>query len=258
MDRVFAGPPLLEALNAGSIDLGHTGDSPPIFAQAADVPFRYFAVSSPSPKVPRCSYIETQTFIPARISKARRIGYTKGTSAHTMEAQVLGKDWAEAGLTFNQRISPTSRRSHRYRVGSIDAWSIWDPYLAGAEKEGNVRTLLAALVLSMDANTIYVPKISHKTSRELLSVFEQELTSVKKWAQAHVEDVNAFLCEESGLPIEVVTLVESRRNRYDTLPLGPDVIAGQQDLANRYWQLGLIPKQIDIEQALLKPSLNGS
>ena len=29
-----AGPPLLEALNAGSIDFGYTGDAPPIFAQS--------------------------------------------------------------------------------------------------------------------------------------------------------------------------------------------------------------------------------
>lgn len=34
-----AGPALVEALNAGSIDFGRTGDSPPIFAQAADAPF---------------------------------------------------------------------------------------------------------------------------------------------------------------------------------------------------------------------------
>ena len=27
-----AGPPLLEALNAGSIDFGYTGDAPPIFS----------------------------------------------------------------------------------------------------------------------------------------------------------------------------------------------------------------------------------
>ena len=30
-----AGPQMLEALNVGSIDLGSTGDIPPIFAQAA-------------------------------------------------------------------------------------------------------------------------------------------------------------------------------------------------------------------------------
>jgi len=35
----------LEALTAGSIDLGHTGDSPPLFAQAGNIPFVYFAAS---------------------------------------------------------------------------------------------------------------------------------------------------------------------------------------------------------------------
>src|ERR1700754_2845703 len=30
-----AGPPMMEAMNAGSIDFGQVGDTPPIFAQAA-------------------------------------------------------------------------------------------------------------------------------------------------------------------------------------------------------------------------------
>src|SRR5271163_5291655 len=35
------GPPLLEALGAGAIDYGYTGDSPPIFAQAAHANLLY-------------------------------------------------------------------------------------------------------------------------------------------------------------------------------------------------------------------------
>ncbi|NDB70202.1 MAG: sulfonate ABC transporter substrate-binding protein, partial [Methylocystaceae bacterium] len=37
------GPPLLEALNIGSIDYGYTGDAPPIFAQAAGANIVYVA-----------------------------------------------------------------------------------------------------------------------------------------------------------------------------------------------------------------------
>ena len=37
------GPPLLEALNVGSIDYGTTGDAPPIFAQAAKANLVYVA-----------------------------------------------------------------------------------------------------------------------------------------------------------------------------------------------------------------------
>jgi ABC-type nitrate/sulfonate/bicarbonate transport system substrate-binding protein len=44
-----AGPQLLEAMNAGAIDLGHTGEAPPIFAQAANNPFVYIGNQRPDP-----------------------------------------------------------------------------------------------------------------------------------------------------------------------------------------------------------------
>jgi sulfonate transport system substrate-binding protein len=43
-----SGPPLLEAMNVGSIDLGPTGDTPPIFAQVAGANIVYVA-GNPSP-----------------------------------------------------------------------------------------------------------------------------------------------------------------------------------------------------------------
>ncbi len=45
-----AGPQLMEAMNAGAIDLGETGEAPPIFAQSANVPFVYFAAEPASPE----------------------------------------------------------------------------------------------------------------------------------------------------------------------------------------------------------------
>ena len=44
-----AGPQLLEAMNAGSIDLGHAADAPSVFAQAAGVDFVYLAAEPPYP-----------------------------------------------------------------------------------------------------------------------------------------------------------------------------------------------------------------
>lgn len=59
-----AGPQMLEALNVGSIDLGSTGDIPPIFAQAAGADLLYVGVEPPKPKaevilVPENSPIKT-------------------------------------------------------------------------------------------------------------------------------------------------------------------------------------------------------
>ncbi len=45
-----AGPQMLEALNVGSIDIGSTGDIPPIFAQAAGADLVYIGAEPPKPK----------------------------------------------------------------------------------------------------------------------------------------------------------------------------------------------------------------
>src|ERR1700761_8716588 len=42
------GPPLLEAINVGAIDFGNTGETPPVFAQAAGAPIRYVAYEPPA------------------------------------------------------------------------------------------------------------------------------------------------------------------------------------------------------------------
>ena len=40
-----SGPPLLEAMSTGSVDFGSVGDTPPIFAQAANANITYVAGS---------------------------------------------------------------------------------------------------------------------------------------------------------------------------------------------------------------------
>src|SRR6187551_281400 len=45
-----SGPALTEALKAGAIDIGQTGEAPPIFAAAAKIPFAIVGSSEPIPK----------------------------------------------------------------------------------------------------------------------------------------------------------------------------------------------------------------
>src|SRR3984957_11768436 len=74
-------PPLLEAMNAGSIDFGQVGDTPPIFAQAANARIVYVAgqpiTNGQGVLVKSGSAIRAVADL-----KGRRIGFTKGSSAH--------------------------------------------------------------------------------------------------------------------------------------------------------------------------------
>lgn len=59
-----SGPPLLEAMNSGAVDFGHSGQPPPVFAQASGVPLVYVATTESSPDssglvVPQNSPIQT-------------------------------------------------------------------------------------------------------------------------------------------------------------------------------------------------------
>ena len=138
-----SGPPLLEAMSIGSVDLGAVGDTPPIFAQAANANIVYVAGSritnGQGILVPANSSIRTIADL-----KGKRVGFTKGSSAHNVVIATLEK----AGLTYED-ITPVyltpPDAGPAFANGSIDAWAIWDPYFAIGEKRQNGRILINAV-----------------------------------------------------------------------------------------------------------------
>lgn len=245
-----AGPPMLEALNAGSIDIGHTGDSPPLFAQAADIPFVYFAASSPSPEssailVKRESRIQRPSDL-----RGGRIGFGKGTSANTMVLRYLDKNGLSLSEITPIYLPPAEGRS-ALEAGSIDAWAIWDPYLAAAEEGGAYRELASGKGY-VDGREYYLAsrRFAEREPKRLQE-FLGELAHVKEWASARPDEVNRFLASETGIPIKAIAVAEARRDRYQTEAVTADLIESQQSLANRYLELGLLPKRIDVKAAVL-------
>jgi sulfonate transport system substrate-binding protein len=142
-----SGPPLLEALNAGSLDVGHSGDAPLVFAQSAGLAFEYIGATSPAPEsaglvVPKGSTIQTVAEL-----RGRRVAFAKGSSSHFLLARAL----AEGGLGFNDikpiYLQPSEARA-ALQSGSVDAWAIWDPFYAAAEIDGQARVLRSGEGLS--------------------------------------------------------------------------------------------------------------
>lgn len=249
-----SGPPLLEALNAGSIDIGHTGDSPPLFAQAAGIPFVYFAASSASPQSSGILVRRDSPIHGARDLRGRKIGFGKGTSAHTMVLRYLEKNGLNISDITAVYLPPADGRE-ALENGSIDAWSIWDPYLAAAEQSGYYRKLATGDGY-VDGREFYLAsRRLAEGSPERLQEFLAELKAVKVWAKARPDEVNRFLSAETGIALKAVTVAEARRNRYDTDPMSAALIGSQQSLANQYFELGLLPKKIDVQAAVWAPGL---
>ena len=177
-----SGPPLLEAMSTGSVDLGAVGDTPPIFAQAANANIVYVA-GSPITNgqgilVPANSGIRTIADL-----KGKRVGFTKGTSAHNVVIATLEK----AGLTYED-ITPVyltpPDAGPAFANGSIEAWAVWDPYFAIGEKRQNGRILVNAHEVAK-TNSFYLANrdFANTHVRETREVIDG-LAEAARWAEA--------------------------------------------------------------------------
>jgi len=238
-----SGPPMMEAMNVGSVDYGAVGDSPPVFAQAAGAAIVYAAgqpiTNGQGILVPKDSPIRSIAEL-----KGKRIGFTKGSSAHNIVVQTLEK----TGLTYAD-ITPVyltpPDAGPAFANGSIDAWSIWDPYFAIGETKQNGRILVNAYEITK-TNSFYIANRDFaKNHGAVLQQIIDVTTSTAGWAEAHREEVARSLSAVTGIPLDIQT-VAANRSSFAVGPITDDIIATQQGVADRFHKIGLIPKPIVI------------
>lgn len=243
-----AGPPLLEALNVGAVDFGWTGDAPPIFAQAAGANLVYVGAA---PSNGKGEAIIVKDGSPAKTVadlKGKKIAVTKGSSAHNLLVAALEK----AGVAFADitpvYLSPADAAA-AFASDSVDAWSIWDPFLALAEARQPVR-LLTTTADTVAVNTyLLANKTFANANPAIITKTIAGLSDTANWANANRGDVAAALTEITGVPSGPQTVAVGRAV-YGIQPLTDAIVAGQQVTADRFFKLGLIPKKITVSDAV--------
>src|ERR1700761_5703601 len=136
-----SGPPLLEALNVGAIDFGIAGETPPIFAQAAGAPLVYLAYDPPAPQGEAILVPKDSTLKSVADLKGKKVALNKGSNVHYLLVRALEK----AGLKYTDIqpvfLAPSDARA-AFEKGAVDAWAIWDPFLAAVEKQIGARAVV--------------------------------------------------------------------------------------------------------------------
>lgn len=238
-----SGPPMMEAMNVGSVDFGAVGDSPPVFAQAAGAAIVYAAgqpiTNGQGILVPKDSPIRGIADL-----KGKRIGFTKGSSAHNVVVQTLEK----AGLTYAD-ITPVyltpPDAGPAFANGSIEAWAIWDPYFAIGETKQNGRILINSHEVTK-TNSFYIANREFaKNHGAILQQIVDVTTAAGKWAEQHRDEVARSLAAITGVPLDIQTLAANRAN-FVVGPVTDEIVTTQQGVADRFYKLGLIPKPIQI------------
>lgn len=245
-----AGPQILEALAVGSIDVGVTGDAPPVYAQAAGKPLYYIAYETAKPLasailIPKGSSLKQLTDL-----KGKRIALQKGSSAHFLLVQAVRK----AGLKWSDIqpiwLTPADARA-AFQKGAVDAWAIWDPYYASTELEDQAKVLVTGKNLSPNY-TFYLaaPNFVQQHPQAVTGLLKQ-INQADRWVQQHQSETADLIGKSTGLKPAVSSLFVQRRPRPSAAaPLNAKVIAEQQQLADIFSQQGIIPNSIRIKQAV--------
>ncbi|MFJ3451029.1 aliphatic sulfonate ABC transporter substrate-binding protein [Pseudomonas sichuanensis] len=244
-----AGPQMLEALNIGSLDIGSTGDIPPIFAQAAGADLLYIGAEPPKPQAEVILVAKDSSISTVAALKGKRIALQKGSSAHNLVLRALAK----AGLSIRDvqpvYLAPADARA-AFERGSVDAWAIWDPFYSAIELEGKARLLADGQGLGLigpftlgarpyvEANPQFVQQLLDQISRAEALTRSDEAGSIQ------------LLAGFMGLPEAVVRRSFSHRPASPVLPVSEAIVAAQQQTVQLFYDNRLLPRPVDISAAV--------
>jgi sulfonate transport system substrate-binding protein len=236
------GPPMLEAMRVGSIDVGAVGDTPPIFAQAARGDLLYIAANQGAPQsilLPNGSKIESLADL-----KGKKWAFGRGSSAHNFTLMALEK----AGLRYDQvepiYLGPADAGA-AFERGAIDAWSIWEPYTALFATRPGVRTLATNKEIGDQYGYILGAGPFVRANPALTRAVVDVFAATAEKARGHHEDVAALLAGPTGIAQDVWSrALES--DAFQVQPMNEDLTRSQQKVADRFRALGLVPVDIKV------------
>ena len=242
-----AGPQLLEGLNAGAIDVGTVGETPPIFAQAAGVDFVYIGNEPPAPQGEAIVVLPDSPIRTVAQLRGKKVAFNKGSNVHYLLVKAL----EHAGLTYADiqpiYLTPADARA-AFVQRNVDAWVIWDPYLAAAERQIGARVIANGEGLVRNTQYYLAARKYAAAHPQVLRALLDEVDAVDRWARDHVAKVAAQLSPLVGLDAPTLE-VALKRTGYGVQPVTDATLAYQQNIADAFSALKLIPGKVTVANA---------
>ncbi|MEM1505454.1 aliphatic sulfonate ABC transporter substrate-binding protein [Domibacillus sp. 8LH] len=244
-----SGPPQFEGLAAGKLDFSQVGNSPVIGGQAADVPFKEIALSQDGLKANAILVKKGSSIQSIKDLKGKKVAVAKGSSGFAF----LHKALKDAGVSPDDveiiQLQPDEAMP-AFENGSVDAWSIWEPFISlqtienGAEILANGETLH-----SYSPGFTLVRSEFAEAHPEQVEKFLSVYNKTVEWQKKNRDEAVSIYAKLKELDENVV---ESVLNNTEPLnePITKDIIETQQETADFQYKLGVIDKEIDVSEVV--------
>ncbi|MET8151547.1 aliphatic sulfonate ABC transporter substrate-binding protein, partial [Actinoplanes sp. NPDC005259] len=239
-----SGPALTEALKAGAIDLGQTGEAPPIFAAAGKIPFKIVGTSAPVPKGEAVLVKKAKGYRSFADLRGRTVALNKGSNVNWLLVKLLEANRMTLADINVKYLKPAEGRP-AFDNDQVDAWIIWDPYFALAEQPG-VQVLADATGLANNREYILVSPEAVEGKSAQIKTFLSAYQKTTEWGIANPEERTKVLAPELKID-EAVTARALARSAQPLAPLTPEIGAELQAIADGFTKLELIPGAVDMK-----------
>ena len=182
--------------------------------------------------------------------KGKKIAFNKGSDVHWLVVALLKK----AGLTYADiqpvYLAPADARA-AFEKGAVDAWAIWDPFQAAAEKQIGARRLASGVGAVSHHQFFLSARPFAEKNGAILKILLEEISKEGQWIRANNKEAAAQLAPIQGLDVDVIE-VSLKRYEHIFKPVDAKVLEEQQRIADAFFELKLIPKKLNVNDAVLK------
>ncbi|MDB5731553.1 MAG: hypothetical protein JWQ03_1448 [Variovorax sp.] len=248
-----AGPQLLEALAVGSLDFGLTGDTPPVFAQAAGRDLLYVGAEPSKPDSSAVLVLDDSPLKSLADLRGRKVALQKGSSAHYLLVRAVDKaglQWSDIQPVY---LAPADARA-AFERRSVDAWAIWDPYYAATELAIRPRVLASGRGLSGNNSFYLASSAFAQRHPDVIAALFEALTRADRLVQQDRATAVKLIAGFGGLDAGVVSLFLQRRPPSPVGPIQPATVRDQQRVADAFHRIGLLPQPIDVARIVWHPA----
>ncbi|EST20659.1 ABC transporter substrate-binding protein [Streptomyces roseochromogenus] len=242
-----SGPPLLEAVNAGAVDIGGVGNTPPVFAAGAGSKISVVAAWHGTSKgdailVPNNSKLTG----PGQL-KGRSVAVAQGSSAHYQLIASL----KAAGLSLSdvhvKYLQPADALA-AFTSGKVDAWAVWDPYTSQIlqAKQGRVLTTGDGITNGLTFQVAAPAALKDPKKTAVIKDYLARLRRAQVWVHSHRQEWAKVWAKDTGLPYDVA-LASVKRTNATRVAVAVDkpLVASEQQIADTFTELKLIPDKVD-------------
>lgn len=242
-----AAAPLIEAMNAGAIDMGVVGDAPFTFGFAAGVKMRVIATRRSTQaglavlvrgESPATSFTDL---------KGKRVATGRGSIGHFLVLRALRAAHLPDDAIVWSFMLPADAKA-ALMSGAVDAWATWEPYTSQLEIVDHCRQIINGEHLTPGQGFQIASDAAIAGKFDQLADIVGRLTTAREWANAHAEEYASIWAKLINFPIEVPRHWFAR-TKEEVVPIDARAIADEQVVIDAYAEARLIPTRIDAATA---------